>query len=126
MTHLENADGQGQLLIGERLSPVSYRVTARSATGDIDVTVDLQAPRDWLIKQGFKRRATLVLASGDRVEVSHEDEVDVSDSLSIVLKSQSLVYSGKEALFAALPELRAQDRRDPSRENASDDPKPTP
>ncbi len=29
MTHLENADGQGQLLIGERLSPVSYRDRAQ-------------------------------------------------------------------------------------------------
>ncbi len=105
MTHLNNADGQGQLLIGERLSPVSYHVAAENADGGLTVTVDLQAPRDWLIKQGFKRRATLVLASGDRVEILHDGEIDVSDSLSIVLKTERMVYDDPKALLDAFPEL---------------------
>jgi hypothetical protein len=108
MRHLENADGQGQLLIGERLSPVSYHVAAEEADGRLAVKVDLQAPRDWLIKQGFKRQATLVLASGDRVEILHEDEVDVSDSLSIVLRTEPLVYEGPQALLNAFPELDSE------------------
>ncbi|PYB73987.1 hypothetical protein [Rhizobium wuzhouense] len=119
MAHLENADGQGQLLIGERLSPVSYRVVAEEADGGLAVRVDLQAPRDWLIKQGFKRRATLVLASGDRVEVVHEDEVDVSDSLAIVLKTERLVYDGGKALLEAFPELRSEDAGEKQPGNAS-------
>jgi hypothetical protein len=105
MTHLESADGQGQLLIGERLSPVSYHVSVEERGEQLIAKVRLQAPRDWLIKQGFKRRATLVRASGERVEVLHEDEVDVSDSLSIVLAADDLVYEAGGALLDAFPEL---------------------
>lgn len=113
MTHLENADGQGQLLIGERLSPVTYHVAVEDAEGRLTATVDLQAPRDWLIKQGFKRHATLVLASGDRVEILHDGEVNVSDSLSIVLKTERLVYDDPKALLDALPELASRERLSP-------------
>jgi hypothetical protein len=110
MMHLENADGQGQLLIGERLSPVTYHVTTEEQGGRIAAKVDLQAPRDWLIKQGFKRRATLVLASGDRVEVQREDDIDVSDSISIVLKTEALFYDAAEAVLDAFPELDTEGR----------------
>ncbi|WP_156378695.1 MULTISPECIES: hypothetical protein [unclassified Rhizobium] len=105
MAHLENADGQGQLLIGERLSPVSYHVTVEERDEQLVAKVNLQAPRDWLIKQGFKKRATLVRASGDRVEVLHDGEVDVADSLSIVLEADDLVYARADALLDAFPEL---------------------
>jgi hypothetical protein len=126
MTHLENADGQGQLLIGERLSPVSYHIATEDKGGRLAATVDLQAPRDWLIKQGFKRRATLVLASGDRVEVAHEDEIDVSDSISIVLKTEALIYEGAQALLDAFPELETEGFRPRHGENVFfDDPKST-
>jgi hypothetical protein len=126
MTHLENADGQGQLLIGERLSPVSYHVATEDKGGRLAATVDLQAPRDWLIKQGFKRRATLVLASGDRVEVGHEDEIDVSDSISIVLKTEALIYEGAETLLQAFPELDTEGFwQYPGKNPSSDDPKGT-
>lgn len=124
MTHLENADGQGQLLIGERLSPVAYHVTTEKQGGRLTATVDLQAPRDWLIKQGFKRRATLVLASGDRVEILHEDEVDVSDSISIVLKTEALLYTEAKALLEAFPELDIEGRPEQTEKKAFiDDPK---
>lgn len=119
MTHLENADGQGQLLIGERLSPVSYHVTMEEQGGSLAVTVDLQAPRDWLIKQGFKHRATLVLASGDRVEILHDGEIDVSDSLSIVLKTERLVYDDQKALLNAFPELMAREQSLPTSKKRS-------
>jgi hypothetical protein len=109
MRHIENADGQGQLLIGERLSPVAYHVTAEEQAGRIVATVALQAPRDWLLRQGFKRRATLVLASGDRVEIVLEEDIDVSDSISIVLKTEALPYGDTKALLAAFPELDAED-----------------
>jgi hypothetical protein len=46
-----------------------------------------------------------VRASGERVEVLHEDEVDVSDSLSIVLAADDLVYEAGGALLDAFPEL---------------------
>lgn len=105
MTHLENADGQGQLLIGDRLSPVTYHVTVESVGRGFAVTADLHAARDWLIKQGFKRRATLVLASGDRAEIVHDDDIDVADSLSIVLKTERLTYDGAGLLLNAFPEL---------------------
>ena len=126
MMYLENADGQGQLLIGERLSPVSYHVAIEETDGGLEAVVDLQAPRDWLIKQGFKRRATLVLASGDRVELLHEGEVDISDSLSIVLKTEPLVYENPKSLLDAFPELQSRELSLKRHEKASsEDPQRT-
>ena len=106
MAHLENADGQGQLLIGDRLSPISYHVTVEERGEQFVAKVNLQAPRDWLIKQGFKRRATLMRASGDRLEILREDDINVSDSLSIVLEADDLVYEGADVLLDAFPELK--------------------
>ncbi|TPP07038.1 hypothetical protein [Rhizobium glycinendophyticum] len=108
MAHIDNADGQGQLLIGDRLSPMTYHVSVEKKDSTLVARVELQAPRDWLIKQGFKRRATLVLGSGDRVEVTHDGQIDVSDSLSIVLKVKDLVYRESENLLEAFPELAAR------------------
>ena len=105
MTHLQNADGQGQLLIGERLSPMSYHVTVEQQDARYTATVEMQAPRDWLIRQGFQSKATLVLASGDRVEVEHDGPVDVSDSISVLLQSHPVAYVDLDALVAAFPEI---------------------
>lgn len=104
MTHVQNVDGQGQLLIGERLSPITYHVAVEHHASRYRALVEMQASRDWLIRQGFQSRATLVLASGDRVELKHDGPVAVSDSLSILLKGTPLDYDNRDALIAAFPE----------------------
>lgn len=104
MTHLQTIDGQGQLLIGERLSPASYHLAIERSGNGYAVTVGLQAPRDWLIRQGFQSRATLVLQSGDRIEVEHDGPVDVSDNVSVVLKAKTLQFGDRSALLTTFPE----------------------
>ena len=104
MTHVQNVDGQGQLLIGELLSPITYHVAVERLGSHYRATVEMQAPRDWLIRQGFKSRATLVLSSGDRIELEHDGPVDVSDSLRVVLQGKAVDYGDREALVAAFPE----------------------
>lgn len=105
MTHVQNVDGQGQLLIGERLSPMTYHVAVERRGPRYRATVEMQAPRDWLIRQGFQTRAILVLASGDRIEMEHDGPVEVSDSISIVLQAAPLDYGDRDALVAVFPEL---------------------
>lgn len=105
MTHLQNVDGQGQLLIGERLSPVTYHVAVQRQGPRFEATVEMQVPRDWLIRQSFMSRATLILASGERVEIEHDGPVDVSDSISVLLQAPVLLYADQDALIAAFPEL---------------------
>jgi hypothetical protein len=104
MTHVQNVDGQGQLLIGERFSPMTYRVTVERRSAGYRAKVEMQAPRDWLIRQGFQSRATLVLSSGDRIELEHDGPVDVSDSISVLLQGAALDYGDRDALVAAFPE----------------------
>jgi len=105
MTHVQNSGATGQLLIGERLSPMAYHVSVEQTEGHYRVTVEALAPRDWLIRQGFERCATLLLASGNRVELEHQERVDVSDNISVVLRAPPLDYDDHVALFAAFPEV---------------------
>lgn len=105
MAYFENADAQGQLMIGEHLSPVSYRLEARQDDRGYAVRLSVQAPRDWLLQQGFERRAMLVLASGERAEVVHEDDLDVTDSLRVVLQAEPRTYPDHTTLTQAFPEL---------------------
>lgn len=107
MTVVQNVDGQGQLLIGERLAPASYHPAVTSRGNGYAVTVEMQAPRDWLIRQGFRSRATLVLASGERVEVEHDGPVDLSDNVSVVLQAKPLEYADRGALLVAFPETES-------------------
>jgi hypothetical protein len=105
MTHVQNADGQGQLLIGDRVSPITYHVAVERKGNRYAARVAMQAPRDWLIRQGFETRATLVFASGMRAEIEHDGRLDVSDSLSIVLQTDTLEYRDHDKLLEAFPEV---------------------
>ncbi len=112
----KNIDGQGQLLIGDRLSPITYHVAVERHGSGYRASVEVQASRDWLIRQGFQARATLVLASGDRTELKHTGPVDVSDSLSVVLKGDANDYANREALIAAFPEAGTRSEVEAARE----------
>ncbi|WP_244618798.1 hypothetical protein [Rhizobium sp. 18065] len=107
--HLENADGQGQILIGERLSPVAYRVSVEEVDGRYRASVSLHAPRDWLLKQGFKLRATLILANGDRTEVEHGSPVEISDNVSVILSGAPQSFGDQTSLIEKFPELKLGD-----------------
>ncbi|CAH0338449.1 hypothetical protein [Rhizobium sp. CECT 9324] len=107
--HLENADGQGQILIGGRLSPVAYQVSVERVDARYQATVTMHAPRDWLLKQGFKSRATLVLASGEQTDVSHDEPVEVGDNVSVILSGAPQSFSDDAALLAQFPELKPGD-----------------
>lgn len=107
MTEVQNIDGQGQLLIGERLSPASYHLAVERSGKGYAVTVEMQAPRDWLIRQGFQSRATLVVQSGDRIEVAHDGPVDVSDNISVLLQAKTLEFGDRSALLTAFPEAES-------------------
>ncbi len=107
MTYVQSADGQGQLLIGERVAPISYHVAVEREGKGYAATVEMQAPRDWLIRQGFDRRATLVLASGDRAEIEVNDRLDVSDNVKVVLRTDRLEYADHGKLVDAFPELES-------------------
>ncbi|MCZ8177751.1 MAG: hypothetical protein O9309_01900 [Rhizobium sp.] len=109
MTYVQNADGQGQLLIGERVAPISYHVAVEREGNGYAATVEMQAPRDWLIRQGFDRRATLVLASGERAEIEVNDRLDVSDSVKVVLRTDRLEYPDCGKLVDAFPELESSE-----------------
>lgn len=104
MTHVQNVDGQGQLLIGERVSPISYHVAVERRGEGYTAKVEIQAPRDWLIRQGFETRATLVFASGGRTELEHDGQLDVSDSISVILQAEPLEYTDRHKLIEAFPE----------------------
>jgi hypothetical protein len=107
MTHMQNADGQGQLLIGDRVSPVTYRVAVERKGAGYAATVATQAPRDWLLRQGFERRATLVFASGSRAEIERDATLDVADSISVVLQTDVLEYRDRAMLIEAFPEVES-------------------
>ena len=105
MTHMQNVDGQGQLLIGDRVSPITYHVAVERHGEGYSAKVAIQAPRDWLLRQGFEKRATLVFASGERVELEHEGPLDVSESISIVLQAEAQNYRDRQRLIKAFPEV---------------------
>lgn len=104
MTHVQNVDGQGQLLIGDRVSPISYHVAVARRGEGYTAKVEIQAPRDWLLRQGFETRATLVFASGERAELEHDGRLDVSESISVILQAEPLEYKDRQKLIEAFPE----------------------
>lgn len=104
MTHLKNVDGQGQLLIGDRLSPMPYHVAIERLDEVYHARIEIQAPRDWLLQQGFQSQATLVLASGERVQVEHDGPLTVDSSISVVLRAAVKDYADRDGLLEDFPE----------------------
>lgn len=120
MPHLQNTDGQGHLLVGEHLSPVSYHVSVTRSDEGYSVRVTTEAPRDWLIKQGFQGTATLVLSGGGRVQLSHDGPVDVGQSLTLLLEGDPLGFGDQRALAAHFPEVDIEQIEGTSDEDTRD------
>ncbi|MDO1582981.1 hypothetical protein [Rhizobium oryzicola] len=105
--HLGEAASNGKLNVGGGNSSVGYKVTARKQDGGkVKVAISVMAPRDWLLKQGFKQDATLVRANGGELAVRHTGgELDVSDSISVTLSAAEVECDSEEQARQAFPEL---------------------
>jgi len=103
--HIENADGQGTLLIGNGRSPVTYQISAVRSGERYMATATLQAPRDWLLKQGFRREALLERDGAETVKLYYPEELDVADDVSVSLSSEPLACDTRDDLVHRFPEL---------------------
>lgn len=106
--HLKEAGFPGQIDIDGDRSPVTYKLKARKEDGGaFRVAVSLTAPRDWLLKQGFRKEATLVRQSGDKMPVHFEETLNVADNISVTLRADDAVIASMDELRRKFPELRA-------------------
>ena len=96
LTFAAEGSGQGQLEINGNSQPVSYElVEAREDDDSRQVRIRLNAPRDWLLKQGFNGEATLVRDNGSRIAVRREGGLDVGDSVSVTLEGYDDTHGGR-------------------------------
>jgi hypothetical protein len=71
--HIVEADGNGEIDVNGRVSPVTYTVGLKQGKGrSYEVDIRLVAPRDWLLRRGFERDAVLVSQSCARIPVYHD------------------------------------------------------
>lgn len=104
--HLHEASSNGQLHVGGQQSAVGYKLVAKQQNeGTVQISISVMAPRDWLLKQGFKHDAVLVRRDGSRVSVFFDGELDVSDSISVSLRAKDQSFPTIEAAEAEYPEL---------------------
>ena len=106
--HINEAGFPGQLEIGGDRSPVTYMLNARQdKEGAYRVAISLTAPRDWLLKQGFRHEATLLRQGGKEVPVHFEETLNVADNISVTLHGDEAVIASADELRRQFPELRA-------------------
>ncbi|MBB4145550.1 hypothetical protein [Rhizobium rhizoryzae] len=104
--HLQELSGNGRLSLGGEESSVGYKLVAtQQPDQQIVVAVSVMAPRDWLLKQGFEREATLHREAGEDLDVALDGQLDVSHPISVTLRSEDQTFSSLEAARAAFPEL---------------------
>lgn len=107
LTFDTEGNGQGRLDINGQTAPVTYElVVAREEDDSRQVRIRLDAPRDWLLKQGFNGEATLVRANGDRIAVRRQGGLDVDDAVSVTLEGYDDTRSDASDVDAAYPELK--------------------
>ncbi|WP_349436702.1 hypothetical protein [Pararhizobium sp. A13] len=107
LTFAAEGSGQGKLEINGHCEPVSYElIVARDDDDTSQVRIRLNAPRDWLLKQGFKGDAVLVRSNGSRIAVRREGGLDVHSSVCVTLEGYDDALSGVDELSEAYPELK--------------------
>lgn len=105
--HLPESAHPGQIDIAGSRSPVTYRLKAeKEDNGGYHIAVSLTAPRDWLLKQGFRHEATLLRQGGDRVRVRFDSDLNVADNVSVTLTGDDETIASQEELDLRFPELR--------------------
>ena len=106
--HIKQSGYPGQIEIGGIRSPITYKLKARRENDGIyHVAVSLTAPRDWLLKQGFRNEATLVRIGGTEMPVHFEETLNVADNISVTLHADDAVIASMDELKKTFPELRA-------------------
>lgn len=112
LTFAAEGNGQGKLEINGHSEPVAYElVVAREDEDNTrQVRIRLNAPRDWLMKQGFAGEATLIRNNGERIAVRREGGVGVEDAISVTLEGYDDSHVGGTDLSEAYPELRTAKR----------------
>ena len=106
--HLKEAGYPGQIDIGGERSPVTYKLKARKEDdGAFRVAVSLTAPRDWLLKHGFRKEAKLIRQSGEEIPVHFEETLNVADNISVTLHGNEAVCASLDDLKRKFPELGA-------------------
>lgn len=103
--HIENADGEGQLVIASRRLRVSYRIVALRDAEQYQVQVSLQAPRDWLLEQGFEQEVTLERENGQRMILTYSDGPDVDHGRSVTLTCVPVICASRRELVELFPEI---------------------
>ena len=104
--YLTQASYPGEIDINGNRSPASYKVKAsKEDDGAIHVAISLTAPRDWLLKRGFRQEATLLRKGGQTVAVRSEEAVDVTDNVAITLRADDVVCQDMDELNRSFPEI---------------------
>jgi len=107
LTFAAEGSGQGKLEINGHCEPVSYElIVAREDDDTSQVHIRLNAPRDWLLKQGFKGDAVLVRSNGSRIAVRREGVLDVHCSVCVTLEAYDDTLSDAGEVSEAYPELK--------------------
>ncbi|MCF6370275.1 hypothetical protein [Rhizobium halophilum] len=103
--HLTQASYPGEIAIGNERAPASYKIKAvKGDDGAIRVSLSLTAPRDWLLKHGFRHEATLFRKNGSAVPVHFEETLNVADNVAVTLHADEVVCRTTEDLHRAFPE----------------------
>ncbi len=104
--HLAQASHPGEIELGGQRVPASYKLTAtKEDDGAIRVALSLTAPRDWLLKHGFRHEATLVRHNGETVPVKFEETLNVADNVAVTLHADEFVCRSIDEMRENFPEL---------------------
>jgi len=105
--HLTQASYPGEIDISGDRSPVTYKLKAsREDDGAIHVALSLTAPRDWLLKHGFRHEAVLRRKAGRPIPVRFEETLNVADNIAVTLRADDFVCSSMDDVNRTFPELR--------------------
>ncbi|MBT9369802.1 hypothetical protein [Rhizobium sp. CSW-27] len=104
--HLQEAASHGKLEVGNGHSDVGYKLVAiREHDDAVRVRISVMAPRDWLLKQGFHHEGTLVRQGGERLPVTFDGQLDVTDNISVTLGASDIICPSIETAREKFPEL---------------------
>jgi len=105
--HLAQASHPGEIELGNHRVPASYKLKAtKEDDGAIRVALSLTAPRDWLLKHGFRHEATLVRHNGHTVPVHFEETLNVADNVAVTLHADEVICRSTDELHETFPELK--------------------
>lgn len=106
---LQRADATGKLELARYVESMPYGITVakEKQQGKFVVKLSVSAPRDWLLKRGFKSSATLVREDGNRIELHHDGDLNVGEAISVELSAVDTSCGEETELQQKYPELRA-------------------